>query len=356
MRTIVVNATALDSSGALSILRQFVGAIPTNKNVEYFIFISPDIELNFERLNVRLVPIIGVKSFFKRFMWDAYGVKRWLKQNNVKPSASISLQNTNFRTEYKTPNYIYYHQPIPFATQKWSFLIKEQRILWFYKNIYPWFVALFINRRTSVFVQLEYIKNGFSEFFHFPQNRIYVITPNVDLSPQSGRDTVCLTDEKINLFYPATMFFYKNHSLLVDSLKLIDNSAFTLYLTCDKSVLPEITNELFVECIGVLSRDKMWEMYRKVDALIFPSYIETYGLPLVEAASVGLPILCSDLPYAREVLSGYDGAIFIDHTNPNAWAKAINALVKGKRYTPYQPLEKDSWNKMFEMINHNLYV
>lgn len=355
MSIIVVNATALENSGGLIVLRQFIEAIPEDGSV-YILFVSNKVELHCKQSNVRLVPVKGVKPICKRFFWDICGLSRWLKRHAIKPNLSISLQNTNFRTGYKIPNYIYFHQSIPFVSQKWSLFIKDQRSLWFYKNIYPWFVALLINKRTSVFVQLEYIKEGFSNFFRFPLSRIYVIRPNIELFPQSTWEKLGLMDETVNLFYPATLFFYKNHALLVDALKRINNNDFTLYLTCEKSASFEITNESFVKCIGLLSRKEIGEMYRKADALVFPSYIETFGLPLIEAASVGLPILCADLPYAREVLAGYEGVTFIDHTNPEAWAKKIGSLVKGEKYKPYLPPETDSWNKLFEIINYNLYV
>ncbi len=43
--TIVVNATALDGSGALTVLRQFLAAVPENDRIEWIVFISPDIEI-----------------------------------------------------------------------------------------------------------------------------------------------------------------------------------------------------------------------------------------------------------------------------------------------------------------------
>lgn len=350
MYTIVVNATALESSGSLSILRQFIEAIPIDKNVEYLVFISPNIKLDCDSLNVHLVPIIGVKPLFKRFMWDAFGVRWWLRQNNIKPSASISLQNTNFRTGYNIPNYVYYHQSIPFCTIKWSPFKAREQTLWFYKNIYPFFVQIFLNRRTEIFVQLEFIKEGFTKRFGFERNKIHVVHPKINVVSSTIKAPK-LSASRINLFYPATPFFYKNHKILFDALLVVQNDKFTLSLTCEKGQFSYDTPSN-VNFLGVISFQSVMAMYKECDAMVFPSYIETYGLPLLEAASVGIPILCADLPYAREVLSGYDGAIFIDHTNPNAWAEAINTLIKGKRYTPYRPLEEKSWDKMFEIINH----
>jgi glycosyltransferase involved in cell wall biosynthesis len=45
-------------------------------------------------------------------------------------------------------------------------------------------------------------------------------------------------------------------------------------------------------------------LYRGADALVSPSIYEGFGLPLIEAMSVGLPVLCSDIPVYREVTGG----------------------------------------------------
>jgi len=42
---------------------------------------------------------------------------------------------------------------------------------------------------------------------------------------------------------------------------------------------------------------------------LFPSYIETFGLPLIEAAAFGLPIGVANEAYAHEVLKGYNRSL-----------------------------------------------
>lgn len=76
---IIVNATALDRSGALSILKQFVENIPED-NRKWLIFVSPIVSLTTNNFNVRFIPIKGVKSLHKRFLWDAFGLKKWLQK------------------------------------------------------------------------------------------------------------------------------------------------------------------------------------------------------------------------------------------------------------------------------------
>lgn len=52
-----------------------------------------------------------------------------------------------------------------------------------------------------------------------------------------------------------------------------------------------------IHFIGLKSKEKLDDIYRnETDALIFPSKLETWGLPLSEAKEFKLPILSADLP------------------------------------------------------------
>jgi glycosyltransferase involved in cell wall biosynthesis len=56
------------------------------------------------------------------------------------------------------------------------------------------------------------------------------------------------------------------------------------------------------------------DLYRSSDACVFPSICESFGHPLVEAMTMGLPIVCSDRPYARELCG--EGATYVDPNRP----------------------------------------
>jgi hypothetical protein len=67
---IVVNASALRSGGALSILQQFVKEVPDDGH-EYLIFVDESVKLQYTQDNIQIVPV-NVISFRKRFAWDAF--------------------------------------------------------------------------------------------------------------------------------------------------------------------------------------------------------------------------------------------------------------------------------------------
>jgi len=118
-------------------------------------------------------------------------------------------------------------------------------------------------------------------------------------------------DGSLRLIYPAAGYRHKNHQLL-SKINLKNHlqwpiKKLKITLTSDKNPNPKIP---WLECIGLLSSEQMIKAYSEVDALLFLSTDESYGLPLVEAMFLGLPIICPELPYARS-LCGSE-AIYFD--------------------------------------------
>lgn len=356
---IIVNASALRSGGALTILRQFIAEVKEDQ-FEYLVFIDESVSLPHQGKNIQIVRV-NTQSFLRRFVWDALGLNNWIKKNKILPLAAISLQNTNFRLSVSCPNYIYYHQSIPIYEHKWHFYKSEERTLWFYKYIYPFFVKLFINTRTEIFVQLEFIRIGFAKRFSFDINKIHVVFPNVDICLTGQSAGIQIDNDAVNLFYPASNFIYKNHQVLFDSLCLIDKKlkrSVTLYLTVGKEELGmelEFENVQIV-FLGELTHDEVFWLYQQVDLLVFPSYIETLGLPLIEASFHGLPVLVSDLEYSREVLHGYPGVTFVQYNNAEQWAQRIFDVTwyKNKKFDSFTRLKMNNWKDFFDIIKKPL--
>jgi glycosyltransferase involved in cell wall biosynthesis len=71
------------------------------------------------------------------------------------------------------------------------------------------------------------------------------------------------------------------------------------------------------------SDDEITDLYDGAAGLLFVSVGEGFGLPLVEAANHGIPILCSDLPVFREICGDY--ATYISGREPPKLAQQITA-------------------------------
>jgi glycosyltransferase involved in cell wall biosynthesis len=60
------------------------------------------------------------------------------------------------------------------------------------------------------------------------------------------------------------------------------------------------------------SDDELHWLYANASGLLYPSKSEGFGLPLVEAAAAGIPIVCSDIPVFHEIATEYATYVRID--------------------------------------------
>jgi glycosyltransferase involved in cell wall biosynthesis len=59
-----------------------------------------------------------------------------------------------------------------------------------------------------------------------------------------------------------------------------------------------------VRALGPIDEARLSLEYRAASALLAPSLVESFGMPVLEAMASGLPVACSDLPSLREVAGG----------------------------------------------------
>jgi glycosyltransferase involved in cell wall biosynthesis len=75
---------------------------------------------------------------------------------------------------------------------------------------------------------------------------------------------------------------------------------------------------------GEVAPDQIGNFLSCLDAFVFPTLAETFGLAAVEAAQVGIPVVANDLPVLREVLccDGQPAALFVDASKPEEFLAA----------------------------------
>ncbi|WP_427126730.1 glycosyltransferase [Priestia megaterium] len=359
---IFVNATAASEIGGLkTIVDQFIDNISLyDAKNEYYIFISPLYKPHNVPVNCKLIKK-DAKKAFKRLYWDYFGMKNWSEKHNIIPQKIISLQNTGvfFKGVQQT---IYLHTPIPFVSYNWSIFKNDERPLWFYKKIYPYFIRSTLSDNTNLIVQSNWLSDSVSKFFNISKERILVNMPSIyQYSNNSNKETDINSETEL-YFYPAADYKYKNHKIIIEALKLLkvnndekyknvrvvftlENTSSVYKLAKDQGVLDSIS------FIGKLNRAEMSEMYQVSKAILFPSYIETFGLPLIEAASFGKSIYCSEEEYSNEVIGSYKGVEFINPFEAKDWQNVFN--YEYKEYEPFTHNQNyESWKELFGRINN----
>ena len=359
-KIIVVNAVASIHSGALSVLKNFIlNAIDT----EFYFLIFTGIPIDIpEECNIKII-VKSNKTRLNRFFWDNFQLNRELKLLNCVPDLVFSLQNTDFKVDYKVPHVVFFHNPFMLYDKKWNIFNKNERLFWFYKVVYKLIVKNSLNRQTVLIVQSQWAKKALKKkgFFKF-SIKVFKESRSAELkktlTPKSG--------PKIQLFYPATPLSYKNHKflfVLLEHIKEFDSallSRIKLNLTISKEDLWNLklmnsykNIEEAVILNGYIDQSKVEKLYRESDFLIFPSLIETLGLPLLEASEFGINILSINLEYAKEVLSDYKNVVFLDCKDLQKWVQSIKHFVPTERDRDQIVTKSDftSWKSIFDYFN-----
>jgi glycosyltransferase involved in cell wall biosynthesis len=90
---------------------------------------------------------------------------------------------------------------------------------------------------------------------------------------------------------------------------------------------------LRISNLGQLPHAQVLALYADARALIFPSRSESFGLPLVEARRVGLPILAGELDFVRDVCEPVQT---FDPASPVSIARAVRRFL-GSAQAPLEP-------------------
>lgn len=105
------------------------------------------------------------------------------------------------------------------------------------------------------------------------------------------------------LFYPASFLPHKNHHLLLkpDLTNFLLQNEIQVLITIERHSLWAHDNNALI-FLGRVEHETCMTILRQTDAMLFLSEYESLGLPLIEAANAGKPVVCFDLPYSRELL------------------------------------------------------
>jgi glycosyltransferase involved in cell wall biosynthesis len=152
------------------------------------------------------------------------------------------------------------------------------------------------------------------------------------------RDTYRLSGRY--LFYPAQFWPHKNHARIVEALALLrERSGVTIPMVFSGSHSRPIrertfreVNELIdrhglrsaVSCPGFGPDADMSALYRMADALVMPTFFGPTNIPVLEAWSLGCPVITSDIRGVREQCG--DAALLVDPRSIEAIADGVLRL------------------------------
>lgn len=284
----------------------------------------------------------GRFNWLRRLLFDNYILNRLCKRYEI--DGVLSFQNTISFTS-RLPQLVYMHQVIPFQKEKtFSFLRKDEMIYAVYQHLIGSLIRKSVEKADLVVVQAEWLRELVK--VRTNSNPDKIIVNRLDCKVNDAADDVNMPIWSNHFFYPAFECIYKNQTVIRQACAILQaqNIDAVVELTIDS----EYTESTIIKSCGKLPHNDVMNRFRS-STLIFPSYLETVGLPLVEAMSANALILAADCQYAHETLKNYPNAYFFDPFNPEELAELMKNVIDGKitrvRYD-YSPSCESDWSNV----------
>jgi len=80
--------------------------------------------------------------------------------------------------------------------------------------------------------------------------------------------------------------------------------------------------------LGYVSEEEKWELLKNADVFLFPSLYEGFGIPVLEAQSVGVPVITSNISSLPEI--GGAGAVYVDPNGTESIVEGIYSVLSDK--------------------------
>jgi len=201
-----------------------------------------------------------------------------------------------------------------------------------------------------VFANSSYTADDFAATLSFPRERVVVAHPGLDPLFSPHGDTAQLG--RPYLLTVATLEPRKNLAAAVEAFAVLgdDERVFVLAGGEGWGPQPEL-DRLGVVRLGRVSDDEVARLYRGADAVVWPSWYEGFGMPIVEAMASGTPVVASSHPSMDDACG--DAAVRVDPRSPAEIARGIEEALRRRdelRAAGLEHARRFSWRRVGEIF------
>jgi glycosyltransferase involved in cell wall biosynthesis len=254
--------------------------------------------------------------------WVAHQVRRLRPDVVYTPMQTMGGFGRDYRLVLTVHDLIYYRHRTPPRD-----LPAPVRLLWRLYHLAWWPQRMLLNRSDAVVAVSETTKDLIAG--HRLTRKPVWVVPNAAAVPESLRERTegRLGPGSRTLVYMGSFMPYKNVDTLVRAAALLPD--YELHLMsrvpdAERERLRGLAPQARLVFHDGASDDAYARLLLDATALVTASHDEGFGIPLVEAMSLGTPVVVSDIPIFREI--GGAAAGFFPADDPAALAHEIRLL------------------------------
>lgn len=283
-----------------------------DKNSLFELYVPKDAKFIPELSNLKIT--ISDSKLKKFPLWDHFTFPKYVRKQK-----SISLDFANLTSLFH-PGLVFIHDiyaklyPQDFTSPKDK--LRRFYMCWMYRHA--------IKKGKHIFTVSEFSKNQIIETYKVDSKKITVIPNGWDHFKSINEDESVLKAfpqlHKQKFYF--TLGSLQKRKNLIWLVKYAKNHPEEIFAISGKAINGMVSNEISsleslsnIVLLGYVSDEQVKFLMRNCKAFIFPSYYEGFGIPPLEALSVGAKIIVSDIPCFKEIYKA--SAYYIDPNNPN---------------------------------------
>lgn len=266
--------------------------------------------------------IMGTDPTSVREPWVPYTVNRAHPDVVFSPMQTMGTLGRRYKVILTLHDLIYYNNPTPPHDLPWII-----RVGWRLFHLAYWPQRLVLNRADAIVTGTEAAKAQIQQK-QLTRRPITVVSSAV--TPAARLRTS--TREK-TLVYMGSFMPYKNVESLATALHELPGYRLQLLSKIsesDRARYSALAPEGAIEFLNGVTDEEYTTALEGATALVTASFEEGFGIPLIEALSMGTPVACSDIPVFHEVAG--DGAVYFDPRDPSDIAHAIRFLEDDEKW------------------------
>lgn len=365
LKTIAVSAVNIRKGGTLTILRECLAYL-SGLSHQYRIVALVHDRSALLYPGIEYVELDWCTRSWLHRLWAEYvtmhRISRHIVPSGEKVFLWLSLHDTTPRVlaEHRA---VYCHTSFPFMKIKWRDFLMDYKIPLF-ALLTKYSYRINVHRNDWLIVQQDWFRDALSRKVGFPSERtiVFPATFGSDLDVQSIGTDVPL------FLYPSTPDCHKNFELLCRAAEIVEQrlgkGRFRVVLTISGKEnrysrwLKEKWGSVdSIDFGGILLKSVLANRYAEASCLVFPSRVESWGLPVSEFLPYSKPMMLADMPYAHETSAGAAGVAFVDLHDADALAELMIRFISGDR-SAFHPVPAhnynapfaDGWERLFNML------
>jgi glycosyltransferase involved in cell wall biosynthesis len=336
---ILVNAASVKEGGPLVVFDQLLGRMTRLRpDIDWAIAAHPSVERRWNgQRNITQIEAGTIDA-------SAFGVPHWYEMGlpvavrRTKADLVFSITNYLPLRRLSVPTVLLVQHAGHFSPQFDEFtrrhLRRPDRIAaWRMKTAW---VERSVRMASELTVQTHALADAIAARTRRPRRQIHVIPHGPGTVAAAPCPPASPVGKPVSIGYVTKFGVQKNFEVLFAAgAHLIGQGrAIRLVLTLAPQ-LPEVQPVIrqamaaglaaAVDNKGDIDAAAVSALYDSLDLFVFPSLVESFGFPLVEAMAKGLPIVAADTPSNREIAA--DAGLFFPPADADALAKIIAALI-----------------------------